>query len=142
NKEILLVESFGTIQFPGGHIEENESLNDALIREVKEETGMTLTGQFEPFYAIKYYLKDFPVIGNNRSIEIYYYYIPTDKKFNTQKLYLDDQERTGDFKLYYVPIKDMKKVLDKNIHNNQINKIVNREMKLAIKNLKKRGIKL
>ena len=31
------------LTFPGGHIERCESFTDAVIREVKEETGLTLT---------------------------------------------------------------------------------------------------
>jgi len=37
--EVMLGEAFGTIQFPGGHLEENETLNDGLKREMLEETG-------------------------------------------------------------------------------------------------------
>lgn len=29
--------------FPGGHVEQNESLTDAVIREVQEETGLTVS---------------------------------------------------------------------------------------------------
>lgn len=29
--------------FPGGHLEEGESFHDAVVREVKEETGLTIT---------------------------------------------------------------------------------------------------
>lgn len=32
--------SYTGVTFPGGHIEENESLTDAVIREVYEETGL------------------------------------------------------------------------------------------------------
>ena len=30
------------LTFPGGHIEKNESFNDSVIREVKEETGLLI----------------------------------------------------------------------------------------------------
>ena len=32
----------GGLVFPGGHIEPNESLLDSVIREIKEETGLTI----------------------------------------------------------------------------------------------------
>lgn len=137
--EILLAEFLGTMQFPGGHLEGKETLNEALKREIKEETGLVINSDYEPFYAIKYYLKDFPVIGNNRSIEIYYFYIFTDELYRPENFYLDDRERNGDFKLFYVPLKDIKKTLKKSVKNNKINRLINREMMLAIKALKKRG---
>ena len=134
-REVLFASSFGTIQFPGGHVEENETLEQALKREVKEETGITLRGKYEPFLVIKYFLKDYPVKGHNRSLEIYYFKIYTEEKYDLNKLYLDDQERNGNFKLQYIPLKKVKKYLKQNIKNNPINKLVNREIKLALKNM-------
>lgn len=45
---ILVQEKAGTrheggLVFPGGHVEEGESLRDSMIREIKEETGLTIS---------------------------------------------------------------------------------------------------
>ena len=80
--------------------------------------------------------------GNNRSIEIYYYYIFTDEPYNLENVRLDDQERDGDFTLNYVKLKDLKKYLKKHPGNLEINKIVTNEMLQAVKVLKKSGVKL
>lgn len=45
---VLVQEKVGTkyrggLVFPGGHVEEGESLRDSMIREIKEETGLTIS---------------------------------------------------------------------------------------------------
>ena len=139
-KEILLAEAFTTIQFPGGHLELGESLADGLKREVLEETGIVLNSVPEPFFVLKHFVKDYPVKGVNRSIEIYYYYISTDEPYNLDNVYLDDQERNGDFTLSYIKLKDLKKYLRDHPGNLAINKVIASEMLLAHKFLKKSGV--
>ena len=45
-KNVLVLDKihseWGGFTFPGGHVEKNESLSDAVIREVFEETGLTV----------------------------------------------------------------------------------------------------
>lgn len=43
---ILVVDRYKSdwpgLSFPGGHVEDNETLIDSVIREIKEETGLTI----------------------------------------------------------------------------------------------------
>lgn len=43
--------------FPGGHVERNESLYDAMVREVYEETGLTIT-QLESCGTVEWFNQD------------------------------------------------------------------------------------
>ncbi len=135
--EILLGEAFNTVQFPGGHLEENETLEEALKREILEETGIILDNIGRPFLNIKHILKDYPLTKENCSVEIYYYYIKTDEPFHLDKLNLDKEEKYGNFKLYYLDINKLKKYLNTRIKDNPVNKIITKEMLLALKEFKK-----
>lgn len=45
NNKVLVIErvkSWMGISFPGGHVEDGESIVEATIREIKEETGLTI----------------------------------------------------------------------------------------------------
>lgn len=130
--EILLGEAFGTIQFPGGHLESQENLNEGLKREMLEETGIVLKEIYEPFFMIRHLIKD-PVEDNHRSLDIYYFKIFTDEVFHLENTHLDDQETAGNFHLFYVPLKNVKKLLKKTIKNNPRNELIIEEMLLALK---------
>ena len=96
----------GIFQFPGGHLEDGESFNECLKREVLEETGIALENQEikRPFMKVTFLNKDWPKIGKNRKAEIYYYVIETDKKPNLSKVKYTEHEKMGNFKIEEIPI--------------------------------------
>lgn len=64
NNEILLGYSHNDYQFPGGHVEEGESLLQTVKREMLEETGIDLKMEnVEPFAVALGYYKDWPAEG-------------------------------------------------------------------------------
>ena len=105
-----------------------------------EETGIVLNKEYEPFFCLKYMVKDYPKKGNNRLLEIYYFYIFTDERYNLANTHFDEQESIGGFELEYVPFKGLKKYLKQNIGDLEINKVVTHEMLLALKEFKKSGV--
>ncbi len=114
-QELLLGYSYHTYQFPGGHVEENETLLDAVKRELKEETGIEIQENNLDYFAYKYgYYKDYPSEGKNRKIEIYYYEIKTDEKPNLENTSYTEEEVKGDFELRYIPLNNVIAVLEKN----------------------------
>lgn len=117
NDEILLGYSHHNYQFPGGHVEEGETLIDTVNREIKEETGMELhltENDTKPFARALGYYKDWPEEGKNRKIDIYYYEVKTNEKPNLDKTEYTENEKDGKFRLEYIPLSNVDVVLKKN----------------------------
>ena len=115
NNDVLLGYSHNNYQFPGGHVEENETLVQAVNREVLEETGIELNiTNIEPFACAIGYYKDWPTEGKNRKIEIYYYEVKTDEKPNLENTEYTENEKNGNFELRYIPLSDVENVLKTN----------------------------
>ena len=115
NNELLLGYSHNNYQFPGGHVEENETLIQTINREILEETGIDLeVNNIDPFACAIGYYKDWPGIGKNRKIEIYYYEIKTDIKPNLENTNYTEHEKDGNFKLKYIPLTNIEEELKNN----------------------------
>lgn len=136
--ELLLGFSHGTYQFPGGHLEENESLSTCINRELLEETGINIdTRDLSSFFLIKHYNKNYLNSGKNRLSLIYYYAINTDEAYHLENTNYTDNEKEGNFSLVYVSFDDVEQVLIESIPNNPKNEIIVREMLMAINEYKK-----
>lgn len=134
NDNILLGNENNVLQFPGGHLEENESLEECLTREIKEETGIDIdiNNISKPFMEIDYFNKDWPEVGKNRKSEIYYYIVKTDKEVDINNLNLTEHEKENNFKIDIVPIKDAIKYIEDNIKNNTMNEVIAPDMIIAL----------
>lgn len=129
NNEVLLGYSHNDYQFPGGHVEENETLTQTVNREVLEETGIDLgIDNIEPFACAIGYYKDWPAEGKNRKIEIYYYEIKTDEKPNLENTEYTENEKEGNFELRYIPLTNVEDELRKNAEEYGDKKGIAREM--------------
>ena len=121
-KEILLGKSDISYQFPGGHLEDNENLIEALKREVLEETGIEISDEEidRPFYKVTHLNKDYPVKGINRKSEIYYYVVKTDKEVDLSKVKLTKNEVKNNYRLEKIPLLSSIGVISKNDNYNVI----------------------
>lgn len=134
SENILIGNQSGIYQFPGGHLEDGESFNECLKRELLEETGIELQDNEigAPFMKVSYFNKDWPEVGKNRKSEIYYYVIKTNKEPDLTKVNYTEQEKQGNFKLEKIPFKKAIEIIKNNIPNNEKNKVIAPDMIMAI----------
>lgn len=105
NKLMMVHSNLGEYKFPGGGIEFGETPIDALIREVREETGLMV---------IRDSIKEYGEIIEKRKSKMhentifmhhsYYYICNVENKINNQ--ILDDYEQEECFKLVEINPKD------------------------------------
>lgn len=135
NKNIILGNEDNIFQFPGGHLEENETFTECLKREVLEETGIEIDDNEikKPFMKVTYLNKDWPTIGQNRKSEIYYYLIETNKNPNISKVKYTEHEKQGNFKILSIPLSESISVIENNISKNEKNKVIAPDMIMAIR---------
>ena len=122
-------------QFPGGHLEDGESFNECLKREILEETGIEIEDNEieKPFMKIIYMNKDWPEKGKNRKAEIYYYIIKTSKYPDLSKTNYTENEKKHNFRVDTLPLKESIKIIEDNIPTNEMNKVISPDMIEAIK---------
>ncbi len=139
NDNIILGNANDTYQFPGGHLEDNETFIDCLKREVLEETGITLDDNeiYDQVLKVVYMNEDYPVDGKITKSEVYFYLVKTNKEPDLTKTKLTDREIEGNYHLDIVPLKDSIKVIEDNIPKNKRNEVISPEMIEAIKEVLK-----
>lgn len=130
DNKIAMVKSLkeGFYKFPGGGIWENESKEDAVVREVLEETGLTLK---------KESIKEYGYTLENRKSDVYensifsqksfYFFADIEDYLLEQRL--TEDERELEFVLEWIDLKEVYR-LNSLIEINKDNRFVERETKV------------
>ena len=130
--QILLAHNNNTYQFPGGHKKENESLDECIIREIKEETGILLEVLEKPFLCIKTYDSNYFGTGKKVLNCIYYYRFFTDEVPDFTETHYDELELCTEFKLFYLNFNSLEDFLKKNQFSKDMDPNIAREMLYAV----------
>ncbi len=126
--KILIAHNNNTYQLPGGHVDGDESIDECIVREIKEETGISLEVTEGPFMSVVTYDHDYFGTGKKVLNSIYYYRFFTDEEPNIEETQYDELELATDFNLFYINFSDFDSFLQKNIDNGSIDKNIGREM--------------
>ena len=117
NNKILLASNYKDYQFPGGHMEEYESYNEALNRELLEETGINfeLKDNLTPDLKLYRYYENYHETKDNTILEINYFIIRSDQYIDINNLSLTKEEEDGDFSLTYINLLEFENLLKENV---------------------------
>ncbi len=140
-QEIMLGYANKTYQFLGGHLEVDETLEECLIREVQEESGIILDQEcLQPLLKTVYYTRNYRNTGKNRENDIYFYVVKTDATEQLDKTNYTKMEEKGNFGIRRIHLDKIEEILKKSIPDNPLNEVIVEEMLEAIKEYKKVGM--
>lgn len=115
--DTLVVAAYaGHFMLPGGKVDKDENLEDALVREVEEETGVRVDkDEFAKLVTVDNYQERYPNASGigfeSRHIKTHYYItdtlLPIDKKSHLSK-----REQDGNYTLMQINISDLIKILE------------------------------
>ena len=135
NNEFLLGKCGGGYQLPGGHAEINEDYKTTLIREIKEETGITLNldNNVKPYYSICYKTNK-----TEFTSQVVYFFIRCNEKPNLSKTNYTKEELDGNFSLEYINADNFLNIINQNKEEDiaPIYKVIDDEIIDAYSNLK------
>lgn len=100
---LMIFSKYGDYKFPGGGMENGESLEETLIREVKEETG---------YQVIKESIRKYGQVLERRKgegssiLEMDSHYYVCDIREEAGERNLDEYEKEYDYQIVWIPLKE------------------------------------
>ena len=135
DNKILISHYGGSIILPGGSMKKDEYPEEALIRELKEETGITYDYyDLDPLYKLDHYQMNYRLRDGctvNRRIKTYFF-VGDFKGIDLDKQELTKNEKRSNFYLELVDMKRLLELLEEKT-NNPRKKFFDRELNETIK---------
>ena len=104
NLAMAYSEKYHYYKFPGGGIEDGETHIEALTREIKEETGLTLMPESVKEFGEVLRIQNKNEAGEDIIFVQYNYYYTCEVEHEVGEQDLDDSEKEAGFALKFVPI--------------------------------------
>ncbi len=115
-EELLFASTNNNYYLIGGHVDPGETFDECIVREIKEESGVTIPFEKRtPYFSVKYYCKDYPEKGLNTRYISNYYFIKYNLVPNLNNLNLTEGEINDGFKLEYIKKDKAVEVLTENL---------------------------
>lgn len=140
DNKVFVARSNGGCQLPGGHVERNETYEKALVREVREEVGITVKEEeIKEFFKIRRYMTNYFNTSKNMISDVIYFVIKTDEKPNKKNTHYTSLEKEYQFHIESVDFKCLASYVSGIVKRDgkQINKIIADELLYAYEELKK-----
>lgn len=131
HENILITKYGGVILLPGGSIEEGEKKEDAIIRELLEETGIIYKNkELNELVTINYYQNNYPKRNGefkNRLLTTHYY-IGKYKGLSLEKQKLSTNELNNSFSQELISLSELKEMIMKIKSTNPRNMYFQKEL--------------
>lgn len=129
NNNVLIANYGDVLLLPGGSIDEGESIEEALIRELNEELGVDYTmDELSYLNTTEFYQREYPKRDGsikNRLITTHFY---TGMYKGINKQSLTEKEKKDGFKLELIPMDKVKEILNNHISTNLRDYFFKREL--------------
>lgn len=116
--EILVANYGGAYLLPGGKVDDNEFVMEALKREINEEVGLNIDESLISLVTtFNYYQKDYPKRNGkvlNRKVTTHYYKTNMNIDLSKYERKLTQKEVKGNFKLEWIKEENLKDVIKNN----------------------------
>ena len=142
NDKYAITEEGGKVIFPGGKCDEDEDFNDAIVRELEEETGIKFDkNSLKNILTLETYYEDFYNYRVSKNTPRYtitkYYYVETNSNLNKDNQSLTTGELNENFNIKFVSKDELIDLLNTD-HSSSVNgKFFDEENKIILENILK-----